>query len=735
MELQAKDTGSTILPPSSELDQRGKTLRRLEDEALVCGRGQFVDDVEPSEQCLQVSFLRSPVAHAHVTRIDTSLALEMPGVRWIATGADAAALRPLAINAVAGPVRSFPTPYIATDICFAVGMPVAMVVADSLDAARDAAEAIEVEYDPLEAVIDVQRALYAPPVFQDWPDNVAFERQWKSGDCGSAFARAHKVVEAELSLARVSAVPMEPRGAIAAWQDGRLHLNLAVQSPHRARDEIAAILGLPKEAVRLVTGNVGGAFGMKASASPEDVLVAWAALRLGRKVKWIATRNEDFVYAPQGRGGLLRGRLALDKDGRALALDADIIMPVGCRATFSVAVPAWNAARILPGPYDVPNLSIRTRAVVSHTATVGIYRGAGRPEAAMLMETLMDKAASTLGLAPEDIRARNTIPALLLPRPTLTGGHLDSGDYGLLLQKALEAADMPRLREWQKQRRQAGFLSGIGIALYIEPCGQGFETATITHQADGRFLVATGSSSQGQGHATAFAQIAASFLGVPVSDIDVVEGDTERCPAGIGALASRSMAIGGTAVAQAATTLRRRLEGSNSAGQSVSARFEAPREAWSTGCCIVAVEIDPATGILSLQRVVWADDSGSLVNPLLAKGQLLGGFAQGLGSALYEHVHYDDNGQLLTGSLTDYAIPRADQMPPITVIDAGIPSTANPLGIKGVGEAGCIAAPPAILGAVRDALQPMGVELASMPLTSELIWRAIEERKSGGSVE
>ncbi|MCE7876654.1 MAG: xanthine dehydrogenase family protein molybdopterin-binding subunit [Betaproteobacteria bacterium PRO3] len=708
-------------------DGIGAPLRRVEDDALLRGAGRFVSDLAPTG-CLHAAFVRSPWARARLRSVDTSAAERMPGVRLVLTGAKLAQLPPLPVNPVIDGIRPFAVPILAVDRVNHVGAPVALVVADDATLARDAAEAVALDFEPLDPVIDVAHARDGDALLAGWPDNLAFERRWASGDFAAATSSGACTVEVTIACPRVAPLALEPRAFVADGTGGRLTVWLQCQSPHRARDHLSAILRIPKESVRTIAPDVGGAFGGRASLYPEDVAVAHAALALARPVRWVALRNEDMIAASHGRGGVLRASATFDADGRLRALSAELDFALGSWATFSAAVPAMNAGRILPGPYRVDAVDIVARGYVTNTAPVGIYRGAGRPEAALVMERLMDAAGRELALDPAEIRRRNLVSRDAMPYRTPTGQAIDSGRYADLLASALERADYHGLREEQRRRRASGEIVGVGLNVYVEPCGSGFESARVTLLPDGRFLVASGSSAQGQGHRTSYAQVASSVLDVPVDRIVVVEGDSDTSPAGIGAVASRSMAIGGSAVKLAAERLKAKLaERASAAGEAAigEAIYTAPAEAWSAGCCIAAMAIDRDTGVPTLERVVWVDDAGVVVNPLLAEGQLAGGFAQGLGTALMERIHYDADGQITTGTLLDYALPRARDVPPLVLESLSSATAANALGAKGIGESGCIAAPAAILGAALDALAPHGVTDLSFPLTSEALWRAL----------
>lgn len=721
--------------PAASLAAADPTPRAApsEPDALLRGEGRYVSDLQLPGM-LHAAFLRSPFAHARLLALDAGRARAMPGVRAVLLGADVAALGPLAVNSIVQPIRALPRPLLATERVMAVGEAVAMVIAETREQARDAAEQIDVDYDPLPALVDPLQALAAPPVVPGTPDNVLFDQRWQQGDSETVFAAAAHVVEATLAMPRVAPFTLEPRAALAHWDPERRRLEcwLPTQSPHRARAELARLLGLEPGAVRVVAPDVGGAFGAKASPYPEDVLVAFAAMRTGRPVRWVATRLEDFLSASHGRGGHVVARLALDADGRALALAADVVFPLGAWLTFSSAVPAWNTARILPGPYAIDTVDLRVRGVVTTTAAVGIYRGAGRPEAALVMERLIEAGARACGLDPMVVRARNAVPREALPRRTPTGSTLDTADFAHLLERAGAIADLDALRREQAARRAAGELVGLGACLYTEPCGTGWESARLRLEADGTVTLASGSTSQGQRHARAYAAIVAETLGVPDAAVRVLEGDTAVSPEGIGALASRSMAIGGSAVLQAARELRERIAAAGgreaAAGSVIEVQtvYTASREGWASGCGIAQVAVDRATGRVTLEGFWWVDDAGRVVDAAGTEAQLVGGFAQGVGSVLTEALRYDEDGQLVTASLLDYAPPRADDLPSRIVLEsAPMPTEANLLGARGVGEAGTVVAPAAILNAALDAVAPLGVGDLPLPLTGEHVWRAL----------
>ena len=737
----------------------------------VAGGGRFVADLAPG-RCLSMVFVRSPVPRATIKALQLDAAQSTTGVVALYAGSDVASLPRTRANPIVGNVDAPAMPVLAQNEVRAVGQPIVAIVAESETAALEAADRVEMDLEPLEPVCDPEAALDAPALLPETADNAIVDETWRGGDAERAFGHAAVTAEVTIRHPRVAPAPLECRATVAEWDADAEHLTIwsGTQTPHRARNDFAHALGLAPDRVRVVAPDVGGAFGMKASIYPEDIAVAFAARELGRPVRWIATRQEDFLAATHGRGVVTRGRMAFDAEGRILALSADLIFPLGAWLTFSAIIPAWNASRILPGPYAVEDVEVRVRAVVTNTAPVGIYRGAGRPEAAMLMDRLIDAGARKLNIDPIVVRQRNLIPAEVLPLARPNGTVLDSGDYGALLAKTQALADYGRLRERQSRRRSQNEAVGVGCSLYVEPCGRGWESASITLEQGGRFTAVTGSSSQGQGRETAFAQIAARELAVAPESIRIVHGDTSQVLDGVGALASRSAAIGGSALQQAARALIEkasplaarllnaepssvafveggfatatrpertltweRLAESVHPALRADTTYTADGEAWGSGCCLAQVAVDLETGRVTLERLFYVDDAGTVVNPRLVDGQIVGGIAQGVGEALLERIVYDPDGQLLTGSLMDYALPRADDMPAVRLDRLCTPSPFNTLGAKGVGEAGTIGAPPAIANAVLDALAPLGVENIELPMTPERLWRAIRDAQDRGS--
>ncbi|MES2610915.1 MAG: xanthine dehydrogenase family protein molybdopterin-binding subunit [Pseudomonadota bacterium] len=708
------------------LNQAFHPLRR-EDPALLTGRGQYTGDVA-AEGALHAVFVRSPLPHGRLRSIATEAAEQSDGVVAVLTAATLMA--PSEAGRVVHmpppnpllPVASIPRiePLARGEVVY-VGQPVALVLARSLAQAQQAAACVQLDIELLAPVLDFDGASPVTEVVHQF-------------EASGARPAVSCEVHAALEVPRVLALSMEPRGMLAHWHGdadaatAHLTVHLGTQSPSRAQADIAAALGWDEARVRVVTGDVGGAFGAKSSLCPEDLAIPLAARRLGASVRWISTRSDEFTSGMHGRGARLAGRLSVTAQGHFAALQAELHFTLGAWLPFSAVVPLRNTARILPGPYRVARLDVQGRAGLAHTAPVTIYRGAGRPEAALLMETLVEQAARAAGIDPVELRRRNLVEAADMPYTTPTGEVLDSGDYRRALELACERFGYAEQRVLQAQRRAEGEVVGIGMALYVEPCGVGWESARVDWHEDGRVTVATGSPAQGQGHATTYARIAGQALGMADEQVEVVYGDTALCPPGVGALASRSTAIAGSAIVQACRDLLARRAAGAALPLSSAGRFTAG-EAWSYGCVIARMAVDRDTGRPSIEQITWADDAGHIVHPELAKGQLIGGLAQGLGQAMLERLVYDGAGQLVTGSLMDYAAPRADDMPPfIDIKSFATPSPHNLLGAKGVGEAGCIGVPAALMNAARDALAPRGECPLQFPLTSEQFWRAMSDQ-------
>jgi len=754
-------------------------MKRREDRTLVTGRGRFVDDLKIAGT-LHMILARSPHAHARVRSTDTGAARNAPGVVAVIVAGDLGTIPPVPLTRLAPGTVIPDYPLLASDVVRAQGVPVAAVVAESTYAAVDGVDRLAIEYEPLPGVSDADGALSAgaAQVVPESRDNRALSVAWRHGDPDRAFREAAHRVSLTVQQQRLCGVPMEPRCALARWDPdtGELMMWTSTQAPFRIRSSIARMLGLDEARVRVIAPDVGGGFGVKGGPYREEILVAWLARRLGRSVKWMSTRSEDLLTTNHGRGGKSTGELALDADGRITGLRARIRQPLGSSLAVTVGGTPQNHGRCLPGSYLVEHVDIESIGVFTTTPPIGAYRGAGRPEAAFLIERLVDEAARTLALDPVELRRRNLIPKARFPFKTATGQVYDSGDYAELLDRTLAMADYPRLRREQAARRARGEVVGVGVAAYVEPSGLGWESGQVRVEATGSVLAVTGSSAHGQGHETTFAQIIADELGVPPDAVTVRHGDTHGAPQGIGTFGSRSTALGGSALVLASRDVRekaRKLAASmleaapqdvvpanggfgvvGAPGRHVSwarvAEFayrgaglpagtepglEATRfftgdgEVWSAGAFVVSVRIDRETGTVTPEHIVWLDDAGTIVNPLLADGQLEGSLAQGWGQVMMEDAVLDRDGHLLAGTLMDYAIPRADDMPHAEIGHAHTPSPNNPLGVKGIGEAGTIGLPPVMVNAVVDALAPFGVTHLDMPLTPEKVWRALAAKR------
>ena len=775
----------------------GQPYRRTEDPRLLTGSGRYVADIALPGEAHAV-IVRSPHAHARINAIDTARAARAPGVLAVYTGAEAAADGlgdlPCVVDVVdrQGKAALKPLrPVLARERVRFVGDNVAMVVAETVDAAKDAAERLAVDYQILPAVTGTARALEAdaPCLHEGAPGNLAFH--WETGDAAAvdaAFARAARIVRLDVVNNRVVPNPMEPRAVLGNFDaaSGRYLLYTPSQKPHYIRDLLAEhTLKAAPEDIRVITPDVGGAFGTKLFHYAEEVLVLWASRKLGRPVKWVGERAESFLCDTHGRDHESRAALALDADGRFLALRVRTTAAMGAYLnTFAPFVATDAGAAMLAGAYATPAIHVTVEGSYTNTVPVDAYRGAGRPEAIYLLERLVDAAARQCGLAPDEIRRRNFISTTDMPYETPLGKVYDSGEFARNMDDAMVLAGWESFARRLEVARKRGRLRGIGLAIYIESCGGGSEEeATIEFAPDGTVDVLVGTQSGGHGHETAYAQIAADGLGVPFASIRVFQGDTDRVPFGGGTGGSRSIPIGGAAVAataaavvakakgiaahllQASSTdiefsagrfsvaadgraltiaevaaaarhpdnvaepgMEQGMESGMEPGLWARARHDAKVQTFPNGCHVCEVEIDPDTGALEIVGYVVVDDFGNMINPLLVGGQIHGGVVQGVGQALLEGVVYDAaSGQLLNASFMDYAMPRAGDVPAIDVTYNPVPCKTNPLGVKGAGEAGAIGAPPAVINAVVDALAPLGVHHIDMPATPEKIWRAIRQ--------
>jgi carbon-monoxide dehydrogenase large subunit len=753
----------------------GQSLRRQEDDPLLRGGGCYVADHRPAG-CLEAVMVRSPHPHARF-RIDAAAARALPGVRLVLTGADTAALGPLPMQAgIEGIDIWVPGhPVLAINEVRHVGDAVAFVVADTLELARDAAEAMVIEWQPEPHVIGAVEALQtgAAKVWRERPDNLAFAV--KIGDRAAAergFATAARTVAVTLVNQRLVTNYLDTRGVIAEYDAARdrVTLTLGSQGSHAVRDTLAAdVLKIPPQKLRVVTPDVGGGFGTKLFTYREYALAALAAQRLKRPVRWIAERTEHFLGDAQGRDNVTTARLALDQRGRFLALDIDIVADMGAYLSAYAPYIPYLGAGMSPGVYDIPACFVRLRAAYTNSVPVDAYRGAGRPEASYVIERLVDAAARELDVAPDVLRRRNFIKPAAMPYTTTTGRIYDSGEFAEHMARAQELADWSGFKQRAMAAKRKGLIRGIGLATYIEACGSmGPDTATVTLGNDGGVTVLIGSQSSGQGHATSYAQIVAKHLGVRPERVRMVQGDTDRIATGTGTGGSSSIPCGGASLAGAAHKLAdnikrlagdaleasaRDLEFADGAVRVVgtdraialadlarrsevppdkltaSDAFTPPAPTYPNGTHLAEVEIDPGTGATRIVQYVVVDDFGVSLNPLLLAGQVHGGTAQGIGQALMEQTVYDAvSGQLITASLMDYALPRAGDVPAVTFETRNVPCRNNPLGVKGAGEAGAIGSCPAVMNAIVDALwREYGIGHIDMPATPERVWSAIAE--------
>lgn len=691
----------------------GQAMPRREDLRLITGQGQFADDVALQDP-LYLGFARSQVACGVIDSLDTDGAFDVPGVHAVHVGGEVAHLGNLSVNQVLPLTQALEFPVLVARDINSLGQPLAAVLADTRQAAQLGAEAI-----------------YADVAEQDFIPQTIAEQSWQDGDCEAAFAQAAHVVRVRLKHPRLAPNPMETRAISVSYDDRAEAVTVwhSTQTPHRARDEIAAIIGVDPARIRVIARDVGGAFGMKGSIYPEEAFAVWAAFHHRRDVKWIASRSEDFLSATQGRGVESEGELAVDAQGNFLGLRARVTAPIGPWLPNSALITGWNAARVLPCGYRVQALDVATQLRTCPLGPMGIYRGAGRPEANVLMERLVDEAARALGRDPVELRQQNLLPSSALPHRSATGNLLDSGDYAGALDQLCQMVGYAEMVTDRDRRRAAGEIVGLGVACYVEPSGSGWESACVTLNADGTAQVVSGAAAQGHGRETALAQIAADGLGIAPDAVEVVVGDTGRIATGIGALASRATAIGGSAVLTACAQILQRRNAGQALPITVDLTYENQGQAWGNGAALALVAIDADTGVMSVEQVALVDDTGRIVNPAQVAGQIRGGLAQGLGEALMEAVIHDEDGQLLTGSFMDYTMPRAADMPPLTLGKMESPSPLNALGAKGVGEAGTIIAPAVVLNAAVDALRPMGVTDLQMPLTAHRLWQAMMRAK------
>ncbi|WP_151446780.1 xanthine dehydrogenase family protein molybdopterin-binding subunit [Lacisediminimonas profundi] len=781
----------------------GASVRRKEDYRFVTGSGRYTDDIQLQGQTFAY-FLRSPHAHANIVSIDKSAALAAPGVLAVLTGDDLAADKLggvpcgwLITDVNGQPMKEPPHPALAHGKVRYVGDQVAVIIASTYLQAKEASERVDVQYDVLPAVVDASDAIKAgAPVLHDVaPDNRCYK--WSIGDkaaVDAAFAGAHHVTRLELSNNRLIPNAMEPRAAIGHYSrgDDSYTLYVANQNPHVERLLLTAfVMGLPEHKMRVVAPDVGGGFGSKIFLYAEDVVVTWASKKVNRPVKWTAERSESFLTDAHGRDHATLAEMAVDANGKFLAMRVHTVANLGAYlSTFATSVPTILYATLLAGQYSTPQIYCEVDGVFTNTAPVDAYRGAGRPEAAYVVERLVSAVGREMKISDIDIRRRNFITQF--PYQTPVALQYDVGDFNACLDGAVELADVAGFAARREESKKRGKLRGLGYSTYIEACGLApsniagalgaraglYEVGEVRVNPTGSITVFTGSHSHGQGHETTFAQIVGERLGVPIDQIDIVHGDTGRVPFGMGTYGSRSLAVGGSAIMKAVDKIVAKgkkiaahlleasagdiefkdgkftIEGTDRSvpfsqvafsayvphnyplaelepGLNETAFYDPTNFTYPAGAHICEVEVDPDTGVVEIAAMTAVDDFGNIINPMIVEGQVHGGLAQGIGQALMENCVYDkESGQLLSGSYLDYSMPRAEDLPSFKVGNRVTPCSHNPLGVKGCGEAGAIGSPPAVINAVIDALGPLGVTHIDMPATPHRVWSAIQSAKS-----
>ena len=780
----------------------GASVQRKEDKKFLTGKGRYTDDINRPGQT-HAYFVRSDVAHANIKSIDTKAASAASGVVAVYTGEDVAA------DGIGGPICGWvvpcrdgsptkepPHPILANGKVRYVGDHVAVVIAETLAQAKSAAELVEVEFEELPAVVDLEGASSSAEIHKEVPDNCYFD--WELGDEAStdkALESASRVIKLQVKNNRLVPNAMEPRAALAEYDDisESYTLHTTSQNPQLTRLVIAAFMfQIPESKLRVVAPDVGGGFGSKIYVYAEEAVCTWASKKINRPIKWTADRTQAFLSDAHGRDHINNVQLALDDNNKIVGLRVDTICNLGSYlSAFAVSVPTYLHGTLLSGVYDIPAIYTNVKGMATTTAPVDAYRGAGRPEATYLLERTMDAAAREVGMDPTEFRRLNFIPKDAFPYQTQVALQYDTGDYEPQLDQAMEMIDYKNFENRRSEAAKRGMYRGIGVSTYIEACGIApsavagalgsrvglYESASVRVDPTGTITVFTGAHSHGQGHATTFAQIVSEKLGVPLANVDLIHGDSEKNSFGMGTYGSRSLAVGGAALVKALDKVIEKskkiaahlmeasvddvefnegkfaIAGTDKEkafaeialaayvphnyphetlepGLEESAFYDPLNFTYPSGAHIAEVEVDPATGVVEVVDWAACDDFGNLINPMIVEGQVHGGIAQGIGQALLENAHYDENGQLLTASYMDYCMPRADDLPSFKVGYTNTPCTHNDLGVKGCGEAGAIASPPAIINAVIDALSPLGVTDMSMPATPQKVWKAIQDSQS-----
>jgi len=772
----------------------GAALKRKEDPRLITGQGTYVEDVTLTGM-LHMVLVRSPLAHALIKSIDTAEALKSPGVIAVFTGEDLKEeLGSLPCGWVVPDTKEVPHPPLAVDRVRYVGDAVVAVLAESAAQASDGASVVDVEYEELDAVIDMNDALAdgAVQLHEDAPNNTAFEWEVDAGSISEAKSSSDVVVTQRFVNQRLIPTAMENRGVVVDYNSGTDQLTMwtSTQIPHLVRVLLALVTGHPEHLIRVIAPDVGGAFGSKLYLYAEEVIAPIIAKNLKRPVKWIESRSEGYLATTHGRDHITDIAIAGNKDGTITGLDVRTLANMGAYlSTFAPLIPTWLYGLMLSGPYKIPNIYCKVIAPFTNTTPVDAYRGAGKPEATYAVERAVDLFAQEIGMDPAEVRKLNFIPPFEDGYEVATTVSYDSGNYIASFDRALEMVGYSDFRKEQQEAREQGKLLGIGLSAYVEICGAApsavagtlgaraglWESANVRIHMTGKVSVFTGSSSHGQGHETAFAQLVSSELGIPVEDIDVIHGDTSQIQMGTGSFGSRSAAVGGGAIHMSTTKIKEKakklaahileaseediefedgklfVRGAPSEGKTIQeialasyyytedipedmepgleamSFFDPKNFTWPGGTHIAVVEIDKSTGEVTLLRYIAVDDVGNVINPLIVDGMVHGGAAQGVGQALQEEAIYDGTGQLLTGSMMDYAVPRASDMPMYELDRTVTPSPVNPMGVKGAGETATIAGSPAVINAVVDALEPYGVKHIDMPAKAEKVWRIIRD--------
>jgi carbon-monoxide dehydrogenase large subunit len=776
----------------------GASVKRREDPRLITGQGMYTDDFKLMGM-LQMAVLRSPYAHARIVRIDTSKAKTHPGVVAVYTAQDLEGVAPMPCAWLI-PDSDLKVPVytpMASDKVRYVGDAVAIVVAEDSYIADDALDLIEVEYEELPAIVNQEEAIKpgAPQLYDDVPNNLVFHWKYRNGDPDGALQAAEVRITHRFIQQRLIPNAMEPRSTIADWNPGAGELTVynTTQNPHIARFLISVTQGIPENKIRVIARDVGGGFGSKIPFYPSDALTIFASRKLGRPVRWTEDRRENYVATIHGRDEIIDVELGATRDGKMTGLRVVNYANMGAHlSTVGTGVPTWLFALIVPGCYTIQDYACDVYGAVTNTTPTDAYRGAGRPEAAYLIERMVDLLARELQMDPADLRRKNFIPASAFPYTSAGGLIYDSGDYEKTLDLALQMVNYQGFRQQQAEARQQGKHLGIGLSTYVEVCGLGpskaagamglqgalWEPATVRVLATGKVIVLTGTSPHGQGEETTFAQLVSEELGVPVEDIEVIHGDTSAIPMGWGTYGSRSTAVGGTAIFKATQKVIEKakklaahlleanpedivhdhgkyyVQGSPAKMKTIQDIALMANVAWNMpegmdpgleesnfhdptnftfpfGAHVCVVEVDEETGEVKILRYIAVDDVGKVINPMIVDGQVHGGVAQGIGQALYEHGIYDENGALVTGSMLDYVVPNATQIPHIETARTETPCPHNLTGVKGVGETGTIASTEAVVNAVCDALAPLGIKDIDMPLTPERVWRTIQAARSG----